>query len=260
MMMLFVFLLCLIQFGISLQKSPDYTTFDAEHCSGLVIETLVSDFREYNNENDTCSNNASHASCCFATHTFGAASGVYTVEDTSVYCDVNGGWMTFLKRSPDSDPNDFNQTWEYYSRKEGFGTPTGDHWIGLDLLHQTTETCEMELQIELRDSESDGPATIVNYDYFHVGGPLTDYVLTLGKFSGHESLQGFSAHNNSRFSTPDWDRTLNHYRCAKVYGGGWWYAECFSFLPTGIDRPVAGLAFVDFDSVEMKIRPWSCHY
>ena len=64
----------------------------------------------------------------------------------------------------------------------------------------------------------------------------------------------FSSHNGQPFSTYDNIRVDAGADCLEKYKGGWWYANCFKFLPTGEGYPVfwGDLAF---RAIEMKIRP-----
>ena len=42
-----------------------------------------------------------------------------------------GGWTVFLHRQRQTPQLDFAQTWTSY--KDGFGTPTGEYWLGEDV-------------------------------------------------------------------------------------------------------------------------------
>ena len=250
-MKLLLLVFFLLQMKESFQRYSSYARFTNEDCHGENLEALIQNFQTFSN---TCAN-ASLSTCCSAGRLIGSTNGVYSMQNTDVNCDVNGGWMTFMKRSSNSSTDEFNRSWHHYTRKEGFGDIYNDHWKGLDLLHELTKSYRMELLIELHNSQI---SQTVSYNYFHVGGPSTDYQLTLGSFKGDESLRGFDAHNNSRFSTHDHDQNYDNLKCAWYYRGGWWYTECYSFLPTAIGTAVKGPGFSHFDSVEMKIRPLEC--
>lgn len=250
-----VVLLLLLQLYCFLGEEVDFTKGDVKECQAIDVEALSSyliDFQE-NNCTDT-----SLTSCCLLAYIPGAVSGIYKVMNTDVYCDING-WMTFMKRSHNLNKMKFNQTWSRYTRKKGFGLLPNDHWKGLKLLHRLTESYTMELRIELWNSKIRSQSLMVaSYDSFVVGGAETDYKLTLGQYIGPALLRGFSNHNNSKFATPDHDSSLRNFNCARINGGGWWYRECFSFLPTGVAKPIQGKGLSQFDSIEMKIRPKSC--
>ena len=249
-----LFLLC-CSIHLSFQKLADYSIDAYEDCQGMDVDAFSTEMQNF--DDDYCTS-FSQPHCCFIAYVPGTTSGIYSIENTNVYCDINGGWMTFLRRSRNLDSAKFNQPWKRYTRKRGFGVLPEDHWKGLDLLHLLTETHDMELQIELWNYNTDDPVVLIQYDSFHVGGRDTDYQLTLGTFSGNLSLNGFSDHNNSRFSTRDWNRNDGDDNCAQAYGGGWWYHQCYSFLPTGTEKPIQGEGFEQFSSIEMKIRSTNC--
>lgn len=250
--------LLLIQLHCFHGKELNYSTSTGllEGCRPIDLEVLSSNFSSF--EEKDCTAIISHSSCCFLSSIpEETMSGIYKVEYTTVYCHTNG-WMTFMKRSHNRNMNKFNQTWSRYTRKKGFGVLPNDHWKGLKLLHTLTHSYHMELRIEVWNSKSKKPPMIASYDSFLVGSASSDYKLTLGQFTGPDLLQGFSAHNNTKFATPDHDSSMRNFNCAHIYGGGWWYTECFSFLPTGVAKPIQGKGLSQFDSIEMKIRPKDC--
>lgn len=72
-----------------------------------------------------------------------APSGVYLVspkgESFMVYCEMDfqsGGWLTIHNRF--TGEQDFYKNWEEY--RTGFGNLAGEHWLGLDKIHQLTGT------------------------------------------------------------------------------------------------------------------------
>lgn len=72
-----------------------------------------------------------------------APSGVYLVspkggtESFMVYCEMDfqgGGWLTVHNRF--TGEQDFYKDWEEY--RTGFGNLAGEHWLGLEKIHQLT--------------------------------------------------------------------------------------------------------------------------
>lgn len=72
-----------------------------------------------------------------------APSGVYLVapkgetEPFMVFCEMdfqNGGWLTIHNRF--TGEQDFYKNWEEY--RTGFGNLAGEHWLGLEKIHQLT--------------------------------------------------------------------------------------------------------------------------
>ncbi|KAA0188050.1 hypothetical protein HAZT_HAZT010783 [Hyalella azteca] len=81
-------------------------------------------------------------------------SGVYTIYPSGaavqVYCDHTtdgGGWTVFLRRQKQEPQLNFSRTFKEY--EEGFGSPTGEYWLGLENLHLLTTTQPQELRAEI---------------------------------------------------------------------------------------------------------------
>ncbi|EDV98337.1 GH22725 [Drosophila grimshawi] len=141
-----------------------------------------------------------------------------------VSCDEKtqgGGWTTVLRRQDGSV--DFFLFWENY--KKGFGTLTGEFFIGLQKLHFMTKAADQELLITMEDSK--GQRRFAMYDRFAIGGEEEAYKLTtLGKYSGDagDSLQ---VHVGQKFSTRDRDNdSADKGSCAEWHTGAWWYSAC----------------------------------
>ncbi|XP_018011592.1 fibrinogen C domain-containing protein 1-like [Hyalella azteca] len=94
-------------------------------------------------------------------------SGVYTIYPSGaavqVYCDQTtdgGGWTVFLRRQKQEPQLNFSRTFKEY--EEGFGSPTGEYWLGLRNLHLLTSR-KLELKaVIVRGAES----TSSHYLYF----------------------------------------------------------------------------------------------
>lgn len=70
-----------------------------------------------------------------------ATSGVYLIQSKETkfyaYCHMEyqgGGWMAIQNRF--SGEQDFYRDWQEY--KTGFGNIAGEHWLGLERVHQLT--------------------------------------------------------------------------------------------------------------------------
>uniref|UniRef100_A0A182QZX8 Fibrinogen C-terminal domain-containing protein n=1 Tax=Anopheles farauti TaxID=69004 RepID=A0A182QZX8_9DIPT len=89
-----------------------------------------------------------------------ARSGVYTVKyntswsafqvyrDGPQYHGYGGNWTVFLRRINGSV--NFNRTWREY--EIGFGDLNGEHWLGLEKLHQILLSERHELLVEEESS------------------------------------------------------------------------------------------------------------
>ncbi|XP_019853461.1 PREDICTED: ryncolin-2-like [Amphimedon queenslandica] len=152
-------------------------------------------------------------------------SGVYTVNPDGgtpfeVYCDMEtdgGGWTVFQRRQDGSV--DFYRYWADY--ENGFGDLTGEFWLGLSKIHRLTKEGSNTLRVDLGDFE--GNTTYANYSTFNVSDGSTEYILTVGGYSGTAG-DSLAYHNGSRFTTRDNDNDgwLSG-NCANERTGAWWY-------------------------------------
>ncbi|CAL4108631.1 unnamed protein product, partial [Meganyctiphanes norvegica] len=167
--------------------------------------------------------------------------GVYTIKPPNggtaqVRCELNRsvGWTIILSRTDGLQP--FDKTYAEYQK--GFGNPSGEHWIGLDVLHRLTSTKTHQLRVLLEDF--DGKKAWVQYNKFQVGGPEDKYRLNVGDYEADSAIgDGLETHNGMPFSTYDQDSDKkSEANCAQMFGGrgGWWYNSCYNVLPTGAYR------------------------
>ena len=189
-------------------------------------------------------------------------------------CDMTsdgGKWMVIQRRINGSV--DFYLNWTDYVN--GFGDLGGEFWYGLENMHCLTTREDVELRIELGNGTV--PSIVWTYQLFKVGGADTNYRLTIGQGTGvGGTYDAMAYHNGSAFTTRDRDHDIYGDNCAKVYGGAWWYRDCFksnlngkyvphisgSYYVPGCNR----LAITDengsncqhYTKVQMKIRPKRC--
>ncbi|XP_018024186.1 microfibril-associated glycoprotein 4-like [Hyalella azteca] len=185
-------------------------------------------------------------------------SGVYTIYPSGaavqVYCDQTtdgGGWTVFLRRQKQEPQLNFSRTFKEY--EEGFGSPSGEYWLGLENLHllTTTKTHEM-LAVIVRGVNR----TSSRYLDFKVEGGK-NYTLRVGGYDNVSSSAGdpLTNHDGMQFSTIDRDRFPGAVSCSEKYGGGgWWYHFCYDANPTGVyggDKPaeVTGGKFLAWNVV-----------
>ena len=98
-----------------------------------------------------------------------------------VLCDMTtdgGGWTVFQRRLDGSV--DFYRDWKAY--KEGFGSLSGEFWLGNDNLHRLTDANDVMLRVDLEDFEEN--ITYAEYKTFKVADEVDNYRLTLGEYSG----------------------------------------------------------------------------
>ncbi|TNN33868.1 Tenascin [Liparis tanakae] len=137
----------------------------------------------------------------------------------TVSCDMEtdgGGWTVFQRRKDGSV--DFFRGWKDYIK--GFGSPSGEFWLGLESLYSLTSMTPMSLRVDLRDKDE---AAFAKYSKFEL--VKRNYKLIVGGYSGTAG-DSLSYHSERIFSTRDRDLSPFITRCAMSYRGGWWYKNC----------------------------------
>ncbi|XP_067248829.1 angiopoietin-1-like isoform X1 [Chanodichthys erythropterus] len=155
-------------------------------------------------------------------------SGIYTIYISTqdmhkVYCNMEsagGGWTIIQSRTDGT--LDFHRTWKEY--KMGFGSLTGEHWLGNELVYQLTNQRQYTLRLELTDW--DGKLAFSQYDKFYLGSEKQNYRLFLKSFSGTAGRQSSLVINGADFSTKDMDNDNCICKCALMLTGGWWFDAC----------------------------------
>ncbi|XP_052898696.1 microfibril-associated glycoprotein 4-like [Anopheles moucheti] len=160
---------------------------------------------------------------------------------------VDGEWVLFQWRFNGSLL--FNRNWREY--RAGFGDTDGEHWLGLENLHQILATGRNELLIVMENFQ--GSTVYAHYDMFSIGTELERYAIkTIGKYRGTAG-DSLSFHIGSKFTTYDQDNDVHASNCATLYNGGWWFKDCYScflngdYIPTPQNQNVEkGLIWVSF--------------
>ncbi|PIK52654.1 putative ficolin-1-like [Apostichopus japonicus] len=154
--------------------------------------------------------------------------GVYTIYPTGwedsgfqVYCEMStdgGGW-TVLQRRRSGSVN-FYRVWNTY--RNGFGSLSGDHWLGNDKIYDLTTQKTYQLKVDLTDSA--GSQYYALYSRFSIGDEDDKYTLTLGTFSGNAGYNSMGLNSGDPFSTRDRDNDgTDDCNCAQWHQGAWWY-------------------------------------
>ena len=188
-------------------------------------------------------------------------------SDTEVYCDTTsggGGWLVIQRRQDGSV--DCNKDWKNY--EDGFGTLTGEFWLGLRGIHFITSKDQWELRIDYK--LTNGTEGYLLYRNFKVGPASEQYPLTISGYDGirTDPLTGSHSLHGMKFTTRDRDGDLSdHHNCAVTghdgnHSGGWWYRACTHFAP---NNQYTDIYFVwlngethQFHFLELKIRPKDC--
>ena len=140
-----------------------------------------------------------------------------------------GGWTVFQRRQDGSV--DFFRYWTDY--ENGFGNLTGEFWLGLSKIHRLTKEGSNTLRVDLGDFE--GNTAYANYSTFSISDGSTEYILTVGGYSGtagdglipNPLYSHVWNHNGMKFSTRDNDNDNSGRNCANDFNGAWWFNSCF---------------------------------
>ncbi|XP_063436502.1 ficolin-2-like [Mytilus trossulus] len=121
----------------------------------------------------------------------------------------------------------FDRTWKEYKR--GFGSVSGEYWLGNENIHQISSSTSHKLSIYLEDFT--GKFAYANYSVFDLGDQNRKYQLRINEFSGTSGLSDSltSTHNTYMFTTKDQDNDVHSSSNCAVYeggNGGWWYSNC----------------------------------
>ncbi|KAJ8032955.1 Ryncolin-3 [Holothuria leucospilota] len=161
-------------------------------------------------------------------------SGNYTINPVgwsegpfTINCNMTidgGGWTVFQRRN--NGDQTFNLGWERY--KKGFGTLTGEFWMGNDKLAFMTNQRDYELRIDFNNFR--GLRYYAKYDLFRITNESNKYRLVgLGNYTGNAGSDSLRYHHFQAFSTIDQDNDVdldNAGGCAVLYESAWWYNDC----------------------------------
>ena len=156
-------------------------------------------------------------------------SGVYTINPDNhtvfkVYCDMDtdgGGW-TVIQRRFDGSVG-FDRNWIKCER--GFGSKSGEHWLGLSYIHRLTTSASQNMKVDLEDF--DGSSAYAHYSMFTVSSAASIYRLLVSGYSGTAG-NAMSYNSGARFTTKDHDNDSSGNNCASAsrYRGPWWHKNC----------------------------------
>ncbi|XP_065198658.1 fibrinogen-like protein 1 isoform X2 [Sycon ciliatum] len=211
-------------------------------------------------------NQEANASCERTNHgQSGLFTGTTTTTTYTTYCDREtdgGGWIVFQRRQDGSV--DFYRDWNAYKR--GFGSASGEFWLGLDTLHYLTSqagsTYELRIDMVFKTTAEKHYA---KWSTFRVEGEANNYRLHVSGFSSPTLPDSMRTHNGQQFSTRDRDHdSSSSGDCSNTWKGGWWYHNCHYVNVNGLygrsDGHIAGVVYHhnavyhSLKFVEMKLR------
>ncbi|KAJ3660808.1 hypothetical protein Zmor_005239 [Zophobas morio] len=102
----------------------------------------------------------------------------------------------------------------------------GEHWLGLEYLHQITASGDYEMLVKMADWGN--KIAYAHYKVFVVGSENEGYVLKA--VSGYSEDAGDSMYwySGMKFTTQDKDHDMRN------NNGAWWYNECTRSNPTAM--------------------------
>ncbi|ALC43394.1 maker664 [Drosophila busckii] len=184
---------------------------------------------------------------------------LHGLQPFEVLCSHNelaadAGWLVIQQRI--NGKEQFRRNWASYSA--GFGSFDGDFFLGLQKIHQLTQSQRHELFIHVQASS--GEFFYARYDDFKVGSEQELFELqSLGAYNGTARRDKLRDNEHQKFTTFDSDNDRNINRnCADLYYGGWWYNFCTACNLNGkyADLDISGLAWDGpLKMVQMLIRP-----
>eukprot|EP00112_Aurelia_sp_Birch-Aquarium-sp1_P018058 Seg4254.1 transcript_id=Seg4254.1/GoldUCD/mRNA.D3Y31 product=Ficolin-1 protein_id=Seg4254.1/GoldUCD/D3Y31 len=212
-----------------------------KQCQFVLRDLKTDEYREVTSENDLPQNKEGYKiwkkivekelrSCKDLKEQGFTINGVYDLQRDDgttfkAFCDMttnNGGW-TVLQRRINASVS-FDRDWAEYVM--GFGNPSGNHWLGLEAMHQLTKTGNVILRFDLK--RSDGSVGFAEYEKFTIATASEKYKINYRWYKGNigDALNIYSL--GRPFSTKDKDNDdSNAKNCATLYKGAWWHGDCF---------------------------------
>ena len=153
-------------------------------------------------------------------------SGIYSIDPDgkglmNVSCDMvtDGGGWTVIQRRVDGTTN-FYLNWADYKR--GFGTLTGNFWLGNDNIHRLTTSGNTVLRVDMEDWN--GATAYAVYGKFVVDDESNKYKLSAADYDQSSTARHALKRNNNKFFCTK-DRNYYNIDYSRRYGGAWWYTS-----------------------------------
>jgi len=152
--------------------------------------------------------------------------------------------------------NVFNRSWAEF--KVGFNDSRGNYWLGNDLLSQPTLTGRYKLRFDLQSRSNTSNWYSAEYSSFIVQRESTNYRLEVSGYSGNAGRDALSNQNRKKFTTFDRDNDQNSGNCARRWGGGFWYNNCYHCGVNCYDKLYrSGLQGFAWNGLPGGVRLWS---
>ena len=107
-------------------------------------------------------------------------------------CSVANCTPLLIQQNVD-EPSFFNRSWAEF--KAEFGDPSGNYWLGNELIHELTANNRYKLRFDLQARNIVYPYWYyAEYSTFIVLSEADNYWLQVGGYSGNASYSAFSQH------------------------------------------------------------------
>jgi ficolin len=150
-----------------------------------------------------------------------------------------GGWTVVQKRF--NGNVSFARNYQEYT--DGFGSVSGDHWLGLEWIHLLTSNTNTTSSVRISVESYDGIRGYQHHGDVSVDDRDSNYTLRVTKTAQSVSAlphetdsemsdfdEGLYASDGFGFTTSDHDvdGDNEYINCADMFGGGggWWYHWC----------------------------------
>jgi hypothetical protein len=147
----------------------------------------------------------------------------------------------------------FERTWNEF--KAGFGSISGNYWIGNEQLYQLTKNGQYRLRVDLQ-AKLDCQWYWAEYSTFVVGNEASFYRLTIGGYTGTAGdvmvtiNPSYWSLNGAGFTTKDSDHDSFSSNCAitpaagyTACPGGFWYNDCGGAMINNPQGCIPGFAW-----------------
>ncbi|XP_028578216.2 angiopoietin-2 [Podarcis muralis] len=203
--------------------------------------SMISTPNPSNNALETGGEHITFKDCADAFKAGLTTSGVYTLtvpntgDAKKTYCDMetSGGGWTIIQRRSDGKV-DFDRTWAEY--KAGFGNPSGEYWLGNELVSQLTNQKQYVLRIQLKDWEANEAYSL--YEHFYLANEELKYRIHLKGVTGTAGKISSISQPGNGFSTKDADNDKCICKCSQMLTGGWWFDACGPSNLNGLYYPL----------------------
>ncbi|KAL9956516.1 hypothetical protein ACROYT_G038000 [Oculina patagonica] len=205
-----------------------------------------------------------HVKSCLEHKSLGAGQdGIYNIDPDGqgiirVFCDQTtdgGGWIVIQRRIAPYSGN-FEKWWDRY--RIGFGSLSGEFWLGNDNLHRIAPSDKV-LRVDIH--RTDGQKGYAKFGGFQVANAAEKFQWNMNSFEGNipNAIYGNSDPKENirgmKFSTPNMDNDNNPNGKCLGYAG-WWANNCvmanFNARSGPVWKPWSQESSITF--TEMKVR------